>query len=113
MLTQEEQTTQEKQTLKENPVQKQTPAQKTDTQADTLFNTIVDTTIAGLKGVPDYHKGLVYYNMKDYTKAEEYFKKVPSDDMNYRDAQKKLEEIRSLNPRDKRYVKPRALERTQ
>jgi tetratricopeptide (TPR) repeat protein len=113
LITKEEKTTQDKQTSQENPAQKQIPAKKTDSQADTLFNTIVDTTIAGLTNVSDYHKGLIYYNMKDYTKAEEYFKKVPADDMNYKDAQRKLDEIRSLNPSDRRYVKPRALERAR
>ena len=112
LLTQEEPAPNQTQQSKQNP-SVQTPGKKNEVMPDTAFNTIIDTTIAGLKDISFYHKGLVYYSMKDYSKAEEYLKKVPPDDMNYKDAQKKLTEIKSLSPSERRYIKPRALERTQ
>ena len=109
--------TQEEPTQKESPATKQEPKNKSETKpgtkSDSLFNTIVDTTIENLQNVSDYHKGLIYYNLNDYSKAGDYFKKVPADDINYKDAMKKLDEIKSMNTGDRRYVKPRALERTR
>ncbi|MGH2576100.1 MAG: hypothetical protein ACRDFC_10420, partial [Ignavibacteria bacterium] len=50
-----------------------------------------------LANLSDYEKGIKYFNKKDYDSAEKYFKKVQKKDKNYSDAQKKLEEIRSMN----------------
>jgi tetratricopeptide (TPR) repeat protein len=104
--------TMENNTKNPEPESKQVPSNKTEVQPDSSYettaNTIIDTTIESLKNVSDYQKGLVYYNMKNYEKAEEYFKKVPSSDANYKDARHKINEIRSLNPNNKNSAKPRA-----
>lgn len=44
----------------------------------------------------DYDKGMKFYKTMNYDKAEEYFKQVPKNDKNYKNAQKKLFEIKII-----------------
>ncbi len=73
-----------------------------------------DTSSANVKVQSDYIKGLKFFSQKDYDIAEKYFKKVRETDENYRDAQKKIEEIENIKKDagyDSRYTKPKPVER--
>lgn len=76
---------------------------------------IKDTAQSRRKTLTDYEKGVEFYKLGDYSGAERYFKRVPESDKNYDDAQEKLKEIQELEKtnKDRRYVKPKPMERTR
>jgi tetratricopeptide (TPR) repeat protein len=44
----------------------------------------------------NYEKGLYFYNLEKYNKAEKYFKRVKGTDSDYKDALRKIKEIKSI-----------------
>ena len=48
----------------------------------------------------NYEKGLYFYNLKKYKKAEKYFKRVEETDTDYEDASRKLKQIKSIEDRE-------------
>mgnify|MGYP001573122818 CR=1 FL=1 len=51
-------------------------------------------TLAGVKDLGDYEKGIMYYQLGEYDKAEKFLRKVPEGDALYKDAKLKLNEIK-------------------
>jgi tetratricopeptide (TPR) repeat protein len=50
-------------------------------------------TLSSIKELGNYEKGLMYYNLGDFDKAEKYLEKVPENDILYKDAREKIKEI--------------------
>jgi tetratricopeptide (TPR) repeat protein len=50
-------------------------------------------TISKTNGLGDYEKGIMYYQLGDYDKAEKYLEKVPVSNSSYKDAKLKLIDI--------------------
>ena len=48
----------------------------------------------------NYEKGLYFYDLERYKKAEKYFKRVKDTDSDYDDAMQKLKEIKSMDRED-------------
>ena len=51
-------------------------------------------TISSLKDLGDYEKGIMYYQLGEYDKAEKFFEKVPENNVRYKDSKLKLNEIK-------------------
>jgi uncharacterized protein HemX len=99
----------------ENEHDDKTEKVEKNTQKNDEFEKInADTSSENVKIQSDYQKGLKFFNQKDYDIAEKYFRKVGKTDENYRDAQKKIEEIENIKKDagyDSRYTKPKPVER--
>jgi tetratricopeptide (TPR) repeat protein len=54
----------------------------------------------------DYDEGVLYFNQKEYERAELYFKKVGKDDDHYESAQQYLQEIKVLKEQLQKEKKP-------
>lgn len=51
-------------------------------------------TLSSLKDLGDYEKGIMYYQLGEYNKAEKFLEKVPEGNALYKDAKLKLNEIK-------------------
>jgi hypothetical protein len=50
-------------------------------------------TLSSIKELGNYEKGIMYYNLGDYKRAEKFLLNVPENNVLYKDAQEKLKEI--------------------
>lgn len=53
-------------------------------------------TMASVRTMSDYQKGVMYFKLGDYDKAEAYFSQVKREEPGFSDSRKKLSEIRKL-----------------
>jgi hypothetical protein len=70
------------------------PVKPVQPDAEKKNETVPEETPATIKPSEDYEKGLGYFSNKEFDKAEEHLKKVPADDPNYKNAQRRLQFIR-------------------
>ena len=80
--------------------------EKTSTKKKEPAIVPADTTSAIENEKSDYEKGVQYFNEKNFSRAEQYLKRVPKDDENYEDAHIKLNEIHEFKRKDDNRQKP-------
>jgi hypothetical protein len=51
-------------------------------------------TLSSIRDFGNYEKGIMYFNLGDFNKAEKFLQKVPENDVLYKDAKEKLNEIK-------------------
>jgi hypothetical protein len=76
-----------------NGIEQNVDADDKDVNEKTDPIKILDT-LSSIKNLGDYEKGIMYYNLGDFNKAEKYLQKVPENDIFYKDAREKLKEIK-------------------
>lgn len=65
-------------------------------------NTVALDTLTNFKGLSDYEKGMLYFQLEEYDKAEKLLSGIPESDSKYNEAKLRLVEIKKKKSENKK-----------